>query len=71
LNVTVPGEQWKGKVVCGGADECVKRIIVGARLIGEVDLVGRQVKRLVRGIAEEVGEEVASRMGGAPLVPYS
>jgi hypothetical protein len=44
-------------VACCRADQGVERIVVWTLLVGDIDLLGRQVDRLIRRIAEEIGEE--------------
>ena len=60
-NVTVSRQQWEIEVTGHRADERVERIVVWTRLVGDIDLLGRQVDRLIRGIAEEIGEEFSHR----------
>lgn len=43
------------------ADEGIERVAIGTRGICVVDLVRRQIQRLERGMAEELGAEISKR----------
>src|SRR5690242_2005596 len=43
------------------ANQAVERVARKAHLVGEVDLFGREVERLVGRIREQIGEELAYR----------
>jgi len=61
VDVGIACQQGKTKDQCCGANEAVKRVAVDADLIGDEDLLGRQVQWLVGGIAEEIVEKRTDR----------
>src|SRR3954470_12680547 len=63
LDVAVPGEERQVEGPRCGADERIERVAVdlSAEIVRVEHLAGGQIVRLVRGIAEQVGEEVARR----------
>src|SRR5204862_1725338 len=60
-DVAVARDQWEIHCARRGADQRVERVAVESHLVGEKQLLRRQIERMIDRIAEQIVEELADR----------